>query len=117
MAAVTIGLPETSRYKDTAVYRTPDDKIVPALLVLPSEFAEGQDGQRLHRLADTEIGNFDRIAVAYYGPGMESAWPAIALANGIIDVEYEPRAGDTLVIPPRDQVLKFVARDSNGDTQ
>lgn len=109
-------LPKSSRYKDTAIYRTSDNKAVPALLQRAPEWEEGQEGQRRHKLSEQDIGNLDRLAVTYYGPGQESLWPVIAMANGIIDPEFEIRPGQTLVIPPRTTALKFVTRDGDGDS-
>lgn len=114
--ADTISLAGTSRYKDTVIFRTPDNRVVPGLMEPPSEFDPNQEDERVHIVEESEIGFLDSIAIRYYGPGLESLWWGIALANGLVDVETELYPGDAIVIPPRAQVLAYIARASRDDT-
>jgi hypothetical protein len=112
----TIQLPADSRYKDTVIFETPDGRVVPGLLEPPPEFSADEATARRHSITEVEIGNLDLLAVKYFGPGLESLWPAIALANGITDPEFGVRAGDVLRIPPRVEAVNFTQRAGNATT-
>jgi nucleoid-associated protein YgaU len=107
---MNVDLPVTSRYKDTTIIQREDGKVVPALIEVPEEFHAGDSRQRFHEVRANEVGNLDRIAVRYYGEGLEALWVGIALANGISNPEFGIAPGDRLVIPPREQALRFLAR-------
>jgi hypothetical protein len=105
-----LALSSLSRYKDTKVYTAADGTPEFALWAAPIEFTESRGGYRKHRVKKNEIGLLDMLAVRYFGPGHESLWWAIALANGMVDPEMEMFPQQVLLIPPRDAVVDFIAR-------
>jgi hypothetical protein len=105
----TLRISPDSRYKDTNVYD--EGGVVEfALWEPPAEFVTTDRRTRLHRVSQNEVGFLDVIAFQEWGSGFESLWWIIAQANAIINPETEMYAGQSLVIPPREDVVAFRAR-------
>lgn len=113
MANSFVNLPYLSRYKDTPVYDE-GGALEFELWAAPPEFGDQGTAGRTHRVTQHEVGFLDIIAVRYFGRGFESAWWAIAQANGIIDPEREMFAGMALIIPPKSRVTQYLSRPGNG---
>lgn len=100
------------RYKDTQAFVGPAGPEL-GLYQPPQETALDMSSWQKHVLAPQEVGNFDAIAVRYFGPGTEAGWFLIANANGIVCPEYAT-PGMVLSIPPRAVYLEFLGRRGNG---
>ncbi len=116
--ATTLRISNFSTYKDTKVYTDPlDHTPVFALMEAPPEFTDVDEGTgTAHTVAVHEIGFLDALAVRYYGPGYERLWRVIAIANAMVDPEREMYAGQTIVIPSRTSVLRFLSRAGDAVT-
>ncbi len=100
-----------SRYKDTPVF----DDLGGAgpqfgLFTPPAEFVTGVSSWRVHTVRSHEVGMLDRLAVTYFGQDSEMLWWAIAVANGIVDTEYDMYPGQRLYIPPSSVASAFMRR-------
>jgi len=109
-----VTLANTTRYKDSYAY-VQDGQTVLGPFVIPAEFA-GEPGTDwpVHAVEGHEVGFLDKIAVLYYGPGLESMWWCIAAVNGIVNPMDDMKAGQRIVIPPRDVVTAYIARRTRG---
>lgn len=107
--AETVQLSNFSRYKDTAIYKRAGKNVF-GLFEIPTEFTTDRDDYIRHKVAPGEIGFLDKIALEYYGEGMEDLWWVISFANTIIDPDEEMYVGQILDIPPRSAVLQFLSR-------
>lgn len=108
MSQVEIEVSPIDRYKDTPAF-VGSHGAQYALFNRPVEL----DGSvsRQHVVSGDEVGFLDKLAVRYYGNGQESLWFAIALANGIVSPEFDMFVGQVLVIPPRERMMQFIARN------
>jgi len=111
--AETVVIPRGSRYKDTAVFRSTVG-LEYGTYTVPREFRRA-DGFSTYRVTQGDVGMLDRVAVAFYGQGMEPMWWVIALANAMIDPELEMRAGQVLVIPPVEVASAYISRGAEPD--
>lgn len=112
-----IGISNLSRYKDTPLFDDAlfgKDEIQFGTMVPPEEFLEPSENVRRHTVAASEVGFLDILAVRFYGQGYEELWWSIALANAILDPENDMFVGQTLLIPPRAQAIKFISRVGEG---
>jgi hypothetical protein len=109
----TIAVDVVDRYKDTPVGTWPRGPAY-GLFNLPIEFDGVPVGSRSHVVTEGDAGFLDAIAAQYYGPGRETLWWVIAVANNVVDVEAEVVAGVTLRIPPLSVVQAFAARRGRG---
>ena len=112
-----IGISSLSRYKDTLLFDDAlfgKDEVQFGTMIPPVEFLEPSENVRRHTVAASEVGLLDILAVRFYGEGYEELWWSIALTNAILDPENEMFAGQTLLIPPRDQAIKFISRVGEG---
>lgn len=105
-------LPPGSRYTDTFLYQDADVGVVLGLWQKPTDFLTPDTNWVVHVVRQSEVGFLDKLAVRYFGPGMEQMWWVIAQANAIIDVDVDMFPGQRLVVPPRSAVTSFLARSS-----
>jgi hypothetical protein len=115
-----LSLSNRSRYKLTRVFINEEvdprvegrneDGLEFGLLSVLDDFLELGTQVRTHKVAASDIGFLDRLAVKFYGAGFEDFWWAIAYVNNIADPDEEMFIGQTLTIPPREAVTTFLAR-------
>lgn len=109
MTSVTVSA--QSRYKDTPVF---DDRSGSGpefgAFQPPAEFTRGLSNWSMHVVRAHEVGFLDLVAQKYFGPGREMMWWSIALANGIVDTEYDMYPGQRLRIPPLAVAVSYIAR-------
>lgn len=98
-----------SRYKLTKVYEGDRGRELGLLESLPDLIGVGAN-YRTYAVRSPDVGFLDKIAVQFYGAGFEWAWWVIAYANNMVDPDQEMFVGQRLVIPPREALLRFVAR-------
>lgn len=100
----------TSRFRDTALYRSQDNgTYFYGPYAPPVEFDKVYANATItHTVASHEIGFLDKIAVRYYGAGNEAMWWAICRLNGIVDVESDVWAGRKLTVPTLQVVNQFL---------
>jgi hypothetical protein len=107
--ARTLQLSTDSRYKLTRLFEGDEGLVFGLLSVLDDFYTLGDDYQ-IHRVTAPEVGFLDIVAARFFGPGNESLWWVIAYANGIIDPDVDMFPGQTLVIPTRQRLLRFLER-------
>lgn len=99
-----------TRYKDTLLYGDRAFGSVQGLFRVPPEFASTSGEWATYVVRDTDIGAMDRVAASKYGDGMEWAWWAILMANGIVDPEREMYPGMKIKMPPLQVIQRFTSR-------
>ena len=104
-----------SIYKDTPVFegdRGPEF----GAFVPPVEFNTPDENYKLYRLESHEVGFLDLVANKFWGQGSEIFQRGLMLANAMLDPEVDMFAGQELIIPPRDALLRFQSRSGLGAT-
>ena len=104
-----LSVPQTSRYKDTAVLQERDGIVHYGLFVVPQELQDAVDTQaRTMTTAAHQVGRSDLLAHRFLNS--EANHWTIAYINGWIDPVEDMVEGQPMKIPQSGPVLDFSSR-------